>query len=152
MCSQTVDRWGSAFDDTGVLIQNNQCIIPGWNIGEYPTTFSMSRVCDQKVLTFDLVNRAAPSQALGQMYVFKDWEDQLYVTVSINATYPLVKSAGSNLNDYFNGQFLYMQPVAAGVDASVATHAGSMYLWNNLPSNRAPQYIDQMANVGGSRK
>lgn len=50
---QTADAWAS---------RESMCIIPGWGYPQYPWTQSMDNVCDQRVVTLDLVNLVSPNQ------------------------------------------------------------------------------------------
>ena len=113
---QTVDNWGT--DAT-------QCLVPGygapylftagqmlgtWAPTSYPITYDQKGACGQVVFTSDLVDRSAPNNIYGRLYAWKDYGDNLYVTVSINATgfgpSSLVTS-GFGAND---GQFLHASP------------------------------------------
>lgn len=158
MCaSQTVDNWGTNTVDptTGAVTPNTQCIIPGWNLFQFPTTYSMTNVCDQKVVQLDLVvdqGPGRPIQIVGKMYVFKDYSDNLYVTVSLNATYNAVGNVnggapGPIFGNLFQGQYLHAQPRMGGAGA-----AGSLWLWDQptftLPTPVTFAYNDMLVGNG----
>ena len=147
---QTVDNWGTnVLDSNGIVQPNNQCIIPGWNLYQFPTTYSMSNVCDQKVIQLDLVNSQDISQVVGIVYIFKDYSDQLYLTVSLNATYSAVASAplAGVAGNVFQGQYRHAQPP---LDTDTST-AGSLWLWDQptfTPPKLSAAYNNMLLSAG----
>eukprot|EP00798_Chlamydomonas_sp_ICE-L_P010380 gene10380-8321_t len=83
----TVDRWAT---------DGEQCMVPGPNpmppftAGQpenirpgFPSTFNLDDVCQQYVYQTDLVDK--PGRKYGTVYIFKDTEDVLHITVSLYA-------------------------------------------------------------------
>lgn len=119
---QTVDRWASS---------TSQCIIPGNEFPLFPYTYSMNDVCDRKVVTLDLVDLNTPQGAnpikVGILYVFKDYSDNMYVTVSLNSTWTTtVPGYSSAIHGGFQGQYLHVQPSLDSQDS------GRVWVWDNL--------------------
>jgi hypothetical protein len=134
-----VDNWGASA---------SQCIIPGAGYPSYPWTRgfgpasssgfgsfgSWSGLCDNKIITLDLVDQALPIHPVGIVYIFKDLSDNLYITVSVNATWKPNKATWTPA-DSFHGQYLHVQP---GFGAPYGpTTTGSALLWNTLFGSNA---------------
>lgn len=97
----------------------------------------MNDVCDQRVVTLDLVDLSSPDilnnpRRVGIMYVFKDFNDDMYVTVSLNSTWSTTKPGyDSSVYGGFQGQYMHVQPALAQPDGT-AEQAGRLYVWDNL--------------------
>ena len=73
-----MDRWGTLA---------GQCQVPGYT-NTYPATVNQLGVCNQFVAELPLYNIDPADQlvAYGTAYLFRDYNDVLYVTVSVAAT------------------------------------------------------------------
>ena len=136
---QTADNWGT---------DPQQCMVPGFagtrlyvnNVGNvmnpiasFPITYDQKKACGYVVFSTPIVDRTNPIYVYGQMYVWKDYFDVLYVTVSLNAT-----GFGPGPEPAFNamtypvapantkGQFLFTSPSSANPGAPSAW----INLWN----------------------
>lgn len=111
-----------------------QCLIPGFNSAQFPWTYSMDNVCDQRVITLDLIDVASPDMAhptkVGLLYVFKDYADNMYVTVSLNATWSASHPQYDPTNHGFRGQYLHAQP---GLSSGGSGAVGKLWLWDQVP-------------------
>ncbi|KAL6753809.1 hypothetical protein V8C86DRAFT_433888 [Haematococcus lacustris] len=149
----TADSWGSV---------STQCRIPGAGWPSYPWTLPLTNACDNKVITLDLVDKS-PSPAplvpnfsynkVGILYIFKDYNDILYLTVSLNATFPANRGVGPDpsnpplfFNSLFNGQYLHAQPRADYNGTASGPTVGSLFVWdaleNMLSQTQFPQYTN----------
>ncbi len=145
---QTQDKWGTNdLTSLGVPVPNPTCVIPGWNLFQFPTTYSMANVCDQKVLQFNLVNVANSTQFVGILYVFKTYDDTLFITASVNATFSAITTTPPSLVGpglgFFQGQYLHSEPSLTG-----GAIGGYVNVWDSVlttPSNSTSAYIN-MAN------
>jgi hypothetical protein len=137
---QTVDNWGHKPD---------QCVIPGAGYPSYPWTYPLTNVCDNRIITLTLVDSAVPSTKVGILYVWKDYSDNLYLTVSINATWRINKANNAYApGDYFHGQYLHAQP---GFPASADPLVGSVSLWDSAPAaGDYPPYTNQLSGNNGA--
>jgi hypothetical protein len=114
---QTADNWGA---------DPQQCLLPGYGAPNlfiynrqtgalgptsYPVTYDQKMACEQVVFRSPLVNVARPSDVFGQIFVWKDYSDYLYITVSLNATGfgPTLASTPSAFGSN-PGQFLFTSP------------------------------------------
>lgn len=116
-----MDRWASS---------TSQCIIPGNEFPLFPYTYSMNDVCDRKVVTLDLVDLNSPQGSpvkVGILYVFKDYSDNMYVTVSLNSTWTTMGTGyDPEVHGGFQGQYLHVQPSLNSQDS------GRVWVWDNL--------------------
>ena len=65
------------------LYVNNGNTFP---IAAFPITYDQKQACNNVVYTSALVDSVNSNYVYGKLYVWKDYIDNLYVTVSINAT------------------------------------------------------------------
>ena len=108
---QTADNWAS--DPT-------QCAVPGYGYPvlfngsapySYPITYDQKQTCEGIVFSVPLVDTVS-NLTYAQMYVWKDYTDRLFVTVSINATAfvaPTLDPSTDTANGGL-GQFLHASP------------------------------------------
>ncbi|GAX75913.1 hypothetical protein CEUSTIGMA_g3356.t1 [Chlamydomonas eustigma] len=139
---RTADNWGTDM---------TQCLVPGFGAPDlfaytsaygsaptsYPFTYDQKGACNLVVVTMDMVDKAAPSNIYGRMYVWKDYSDNLYITVSINATGfgpPSLVTSGFGSND---GQFLHMPQSLFNPNAP----SGFVSLWNTFLAGQPAAYI-----------
>ena len=73
---QTADDWAT---------QSASCSVPGPTPGVFPATTGLSTVCKQSMYSTDLVDKNS-LLPYARMYVYRDSNDMLYITVSLNAT------------------------------------------------------------------
>ncbi|KAL6747406.1 hypothetical protein V8C86DRAFT_3117601 [Haematococcus lacustris] len=154
----TADSWGSV---------STQCMIPGAGFPSYPWTLPLTNACDNKVITLDLVDKS-PSPAppfvpdfsynkVGILYIFKDYNDILYLTVSLNATFPATRGVGPDpntpplfFNSLFNGQYLHAQPRADYNGTASGPTVGSLFVWdapeNTQSQTQFPQYTNLLSS------
>lgn len=52
----------------------------------YPITYDQKQACNLNVISFDVHQSGTPANVYGKMFVFKDYADNLYVTVTLNAS------------------------------------------------------------------
>ncbi|KAJ9505443.1 hypothetical protein QJQ45_012460 [Haematococcus lacustris] len=167
------DSWGSV---------STQCKIPGAGWPSYPWTLPLTTACDNVVITLDLVDKtpspapnvpnfayhkasgvlaslgtsvAAAVMAVGVIYIFKDYSDILYFTVSLNATWRPNRGVTQTtlpplfFNSLFVGQYLHAQPRADFNATGQGPPVGSLLVWDvlNAPQNptQYPQYINMLA-------
>eukprot|EP00195_Chlamydomonas_chlamydogama_P017827 CAMPEP_0202895428 /NCGR_PEP_ID=MMETSP1392-20130828/4636_1 /ASSEMBLY_ACC=CAM_ASM_000868 /TAXON_ID=225041 /ORGANISM="Chlamydomonas chlamydogama, Strain SAG 11-48b" /LENGTH=230 /DNA_ID=CAMNT_0049580437 /DNA_START=138 /DNA_END=827 /DNA_ORIENTATION=+ len=127
---QTADNWG---------IDPTQCAVPGYGAPQlfvngnaptsYPVTYDRKQACNQIVVVAPLVDKFNSSNIYGQAYVWKDYSDALYVTVSINAT-----NWGPQRTLPFGGvtapgQFLHAQP---SILTNPVGEVGSVSVWSDF--------------------
>lgn len=95
----------------------------------------MSEVCDSHVIQLELVDLASPDPTnparVGHLYVFKDYADQLYLTVSLNATWRPLTPAFDPTRNGFVGQYMHAQP---GFPTLQSPNVGRVWLWDGVPS------------------
>ncbi|KAJ9520764.1 hypothetical protein QJQ45_007606 [Haematococcus lacustris] len=150
----TADSWGSV---------STQCRIPGAGWPSYPWTLPLTNACDNKVITLDLVDKS-PSPAplvpdfsyskVGILYIFKDYNDILYLTVSLNATFPATRGIGPDpatpplfFNSLFNGQYLHAQPRADYNGTASGPTVGSLFVWDALENMQSQTQFPQYTNL-----
>jgi hypothetical protein len=98
----------------------------------------MNDVCDQRVVTLDLVDLNSPDilnnpERVGIMYIFKDFNDDMYITVSLNTTWSVTTPGYfDQANGGFNGQYLYVQPALSPNNGNDVLDAGRLWVWDNL--------------------
>jgi hypothetical protein len=120
--------------------------VPGAGYPSYPWTYPLSSVCDNRIITLTLVDSAVPSTQVGILYIFKDYSDNLYLTVSINATWRINKLNYAP-GDYFHGQYLHAQP---GFPASANPTVGSVQLWDSTSGDDQPPYTNLLSGTNGA--
>jgi hypothetical protein len=122
-------------------------MVPGAGYPSYPWTYSLANVCDNKVITLDLVDSAITSTKVGVLYIFKDYSDNLYLTVSINATWRTNKQYGAP-GDYFHGQYLHAQPGFPSTFNNVTV--GSVQLWDTVSLDGVAPYTNLLSGNNGA--
>ncbi|KAL6756418.1 hypothetical protein V8C86DRAFT_3026728 [Haematococcus lacustris] len=147
------DSWGSVA---------TQCVIPGAAFPSFPWTAPLSSVCDNTVITLDLVDLTPPPaqgvsdfsyNKVGILYIFKDYSDVLYFTVSLNATWAPNRGGPTDpvspalpFNAFFVGQYLHAQPHAGFTGVGRGPTVGSVLVWDALDlgliSSQAPPYTN----------
>ena len=140
---QTADNW--ATDPT-------QCMVPGFGytplyvnngntnpIASFPITYDQKKACANMVFSTPIVDLSNPSFIYGQMYTWKDYNDVLYVTVSLNATGfgpgpvpALDASTTPAAPANTDGQFLFSSPSVFNPSAP----SGQITLWNQYIANQ----------------
>ena len=102
----------------------------------FPGTLPITSACNQYIYSQDLYDKDSSNgwQVYGRAYVWKDYADQLYVTVSLNAT---VDAAG--------GQYLYATPGVPNVATPTYPMTGQLYLWNSLNLSLPTAYVNNVA-------
>lgn len=149
---QTTDNWGTI---------TSFCKVPGYGNGygliagsagifgptSYPINYDQKTACGQVVFTSDLVDFKSLNIGLivtyGKLYAWKDSQDNLYVTLSINAT--SFGSSRPTSNSIFNGnvgQFLFSNPSQFNPSGSnpASFWSGRIYLGPVLDSTQPTNY------------
>lgn len=87
----TADNWGT---------DPAQCMYPGFGKNplfitgtngqpaptSYPITYAQNNACDLAVHSAPLFNVVNPAEVYGKLFVWKDYSDNLFITVSLNAS------------------------------------------------------------------
>ncbi|KAG1667575.1 hypothetical protein FOA52_014656 [Chlamydomonas sp. UWO 241] len=130
----TADNWGT---------DPSQCLYPGFGRDplfitnsatgviaptNYPITYDAKSTCNLAITEQNLYDTANPSMIYGKMFAFKDYSDNLYVTVSINASGFLPGNTGSSA-----GQFLLPNPALA----SNPFPAGLVFVGSDFPNGQS---------------
>ncbi|KAG1674021.1 hypothetical protein FOA52_000327 [Chlamydomonas sp. UWO 241] len=105
----TADNWGAdpsqckypGFGRDPLFITNNGVTAPT----NYPIMYDAKTTCNLAVMEQNLYDTANPSAIYGKMFAFKDYSDNLYITVSINASGFMPGQTGPS-----GGQFLLPNP------------------------------------------
>ncbi|KAG1674027.1 hypothetical protein FOA52_000333 [Chlamydomonas sp. UWO 241] len=105
----TADNWGAdpfqckypGFGRDPLFITNNGVVAPT----NYPITYDAKTTCNLAVTQQNLYAAGNPSAIYAKMFAFKDYSDNLYVTVSINASGFMPGQTGPS-----GGQFLLPNP------------------------------------------
>ncbi|KAG1674032.1 hypothetical protein FOA52_000338 [Chlamydomonas sp. UWO 241] len=105
----TADNWGAdpfqckypGFGRDPLFITNNGVVAPT----NYPITYDAKTTCNLAVTEQNLYAAGNPSAIYAKMFAFKDYSDNLYVTVSINASGFMPGQTGPS-----GGQFLLPNP------------------------------------------
>ena len=124
---------------------NSQC--DSHSITSFPITYDQGKACGNVVYTAPLVDITTANFTYGQLYIWKDKSDFLYVTVSLNATIGQNATLGPyppalNSDNTFSippddvGQFLFTSPSAF----NPTLPSGQMTLWNEYISNQMGNY------------
>ncbi len=145
MLMQTYDNWGIALVGGGASQGNQQpvCRRPGYGLPNlwtasstglldaptsYPVTFSQLNACSSRVVTLPLAPKNNQSNVIATLYLWKDFDDLLWVTASVNATSstqylfalaPTVQPTGDTSAGTFflNNQFMNSQPFAYSLES-----------------------------------
>ncbi|KAG1667566.1 hypothetical protein FOA52_014646 [Chlamydomonas sp. UWO 241] len=130
----TADNWGT---------DPSQCLYPGFGRDplfitnsatgviaptNYPITYDAKSTCNLAITEQNLYDTANPSMIYGKMFAFKDYSDNLYVTVSINASGFLPGNTGSSA-----GQFLLPNPALA----SNPFPTGLVFVGSDFPNGQS---------------
>lgn len=155
---QTADFWGTNLATVG------GCSVPGYGNGyglfagadgifgptSYPITYDQKMACGQVVFTSDLVDKrtlgSSNTVTYGKLYAWKDMNDGLYITISLNATnfgfgFPASNSVFTN-----PGQFLFVSPSLFVPGAP----SGNIYLDKQFNSLQPPNYRSTQLVPGGT--
>ncbi|KAG1673442.1 hypothetical protein FOA52_002208 [Chlamydomonas sp. UWO 241] len=136
----TADNWG---------VDPSQCVYPGFgrdplfitNGGmvaptNYPITYDAKTTCNLAIMEQDVRAPSGPlAGPVAKLFAFKDYSDNLYVTVSMNATGFLPGQTGAS-----NGQYLLPNPALPGdLYPTGYVFVGSTFP-NGLPIAQYAQY------------
>ncbi|KAG2437517.1 hypothetical protein HYH02_011160 [Chlamydomonas schloesseri] len=114
---ETTDLWST---------DPSECALPA--VPGFPVpaqTFLYTDTCQYQVARLPLVYKGTTTVG-GFLVLFKDYADNIYYTLSLNAT---ERAAGQP-----DGQWLYVE----GGDPALFSPAGSVYLWDSPPDNTRP--------------
>jgi hypothetical protein len=123
--SQTADNWGTdpnvcmypGFGNDPLFITSSGVIAPT----NYPITYDAKGTCNMAIVEQDLADSTNPLMIYAKLFAFKDYSDNLYVTVSMNASGFLAGQTGNS-----NGQFLLPNP-SINSDPSGLVFVGSTF-------------------------
>lgn len=157
----TTDNWGTV---------SSVCKVPGYGNGysliagsngifgpsSYPINYDQKTACGQVVFTSDLIDYtsltlSAQIITYGKLYVWKDFQDNLYVTLSINATSFGPSRPPSNTGVFLPfgpgqpsnvGQFLFSNPSQFNPQGSTPSSfwSGKIFLGPNLDATQPTNY------------
>jgi hypothetical protein len=117
------------FGRSPLFITNAGVIAPT----NYPITYDAKDACNLAVTEQDLYDTTNPLMIYAKLFAFKDYSDNLYVTVSLNASGFLAGQTGNS-----NGQFLLPNP-SINADPSGLAFVGSTFP-NGLSAVEYSQY------------
>eukprot|EP00195_Chlamydomonas_chlamydogama_P005626 CAMPEP_0202898442 /NCGR_PEP_ID=MMETSP1392-20130828/6965_1 /ASSEMBLY_ACC=CAM_ASM_000868 /TAXON_ID=225041 /ORGANISM="Chlamydomonas chlamydogama, Strain SAG 11-48b" /LENGTH=381 /DNA_ID=CAMNT_0049584375 /DNA_START=230 /DNA_END=1371 /DNA_ORIENTATION=- len=148
---RTADNWGT---------DPAQCSVPGYGAknlftpngapSSYPITYDQKDSCNQVVIRAPLVDRMNQSNVFGQVYIWKDYQDVLFVTVSLNATGwgPTATLATGGVSA--QGQWLHSQPTV--LTNPTSDNVGSVSVWNNFLNNQPSAYVNNLLSLNGAQR
>ncbi len=102
----------------------------------YPITYDQKQACNNIVYSTELVDSSSISY--GKVFVWKDYGDVLYVTVSLYAS-GWGAEAKSPFSPGLYGQYLFSQPSQTN---------GQIFLWSGLPNGVTNYYISDLVSSG----
>jgi len=100
----------------------------------FPTTYDQKRSCDQVVATSNLVDVANSTYVYARVYIWKDYNDTLFITVSMNATGFGPGASPPATNN--PGQYLFAEPSLF----NPTKPSGTIYVWGDYLGGLPPNY------------
>ncbi|GAX77910.1 hypothetical protein CEUSTIGMA_g5352.t1 [Chlamydomonas eustigma] len=138
---ETADNWAT---------DSSQCMVPGYGAPNlyistasgiiaptsYPVTYDQKLACDLIVFTTPMVDKLNNAITYGKMYVWKDYSDNLYITVSINATGYGANRWPADPATSSYGQYLHVSPSIF----NPSSPSGQVSLWSSLVTQTPSNY------------